>query len=416
MRALEYAFDFSCPFAYLASTQVEALAARTGATLVPRPILLGGVFKSIGVEPNLAATLSPAKAKHNLDDMRRFAALFGVPLVMPAGHPLRTVGALRALLAVGAPFLPLAHRFFRAYWAEGIDISTEDGIARVLREAGHDAAAVLARAESQEIKDELRRRTDEAVARGVFGVPAFFVGEDVFFGQDRMSYVEEALGGTPSPLAPPLSPGAGEKSAQVDFWFDYSSPFTYLGSERVEDYFGDFARWRPMLLGGLFKKVGQVDVPLFAMTEAKRRHAMQDLVRQAARAKARFQFPARFPMNTVLALRATLAAEELAGPLRMRELAHRIFRAFWADDRDISDPAVVAAIAGDAGFDGAALIARAGEQAIKDRLRANTDEAAEAGAFGAPTFVVHGEQPALYWGADRIELAALAARGDRRVF
>src|SRR5262245_32208623 len=155
-RVLEYGFDFSCPFAYLASTQVEALAKRTGATLVPRPLLLGGGFKAIGTAPNLVDTLSPAKARHNLNDMQRWAALFGVPLNVPIGHPRRTVDALRALLAAcpSEDFMPLAHRFFRAYWVEGIDLSTSDGVARVLREAGLDVAAVLGRAATRAIKEE----------------------------------------------------------------------------------------------------------------------------------------------------------------------------------------------------------------------------------------------------------------------
>src|SRR5688572_18165380 len=100
-RAFDFVFDFSCPFAYLASTQVEDLAKRTGASLRAKPVLLGGIFKAVGQPPNLAATIGPQKARHNLLDQQRFAKLFGVPLHMPSGHPLRTVDALRALLAVG---------------------------------------------------------------------------------------------------------------------------------------------------------------------------------------------------------------------------------------------------------------------------------------------------------------------------
>lgn len=386
--------------------------------MTPRPILLGGVFKAVGQPANLAESLGPAKSRHNLNDMRRWASFFGVELKMPAGHPIRTVDALRALLAAApnGDFMPLAHRFFRAYWVEGIDLSTSDGVARVLREAGLDANAVMAKASTQEIKDELRKRTDEAIARGVFGVPAFFVegDESLYFGQDRLSYVEAALGGDPRPICEPLAPGANG-GFQTDFWFDYSSPFTYLATARVDKYFGDSARWRPMLLGGLFKTIGQVDVPLYAMSEAKRRHSMNDLVRQAKRLGLRFNFPSKFPMNTVLPLRATIAVEQSGADARA--FAHRIFKAFWAEDRDISDPATVASLAKELGMDGIALLERASTQAVKDSLRKNTDDAATAGVFGAPTFVVHTptDEPALYWGGDRIELAALAARGDERV-
>src|SRR5687767_7400842 len=95
---LDFWFDYSCPYAYLGSTQVEALAARTGASLSWRPMLLGGVFRAAGTPQNLSETLSPSKAHHNGLDMLRWAALFGVKLVMPAGHPFRTVEALRATI------------------------------------------------------------------------------------------------------------------------------------------------------------------------------------------------------------------------------------------------------------------------------------------------------------------------------
>lgn len=419
-RTVDFYFDFSCPYAYIASTQIEDLARRTGARLNVRPVLLGGVFKAIGQEQNLAATLGPSKTRHNLNDMRRFAAYHGVPLKMPAGHPLRTVEALRALLAAGEPFFPLAHHFYRAYWADGIDLSEKTGVEQVLTAAGLDAAKTMARAATQEIKDELRARTDEAVARGVFGVPALFVdGEpQLYFGQDRLAFVEEALGGKAAPMIEPIR--AGESCAPAEFWFDYASPFTYLAAERIEQYFGEHARWRPLLIGGLFKTIGQVDVPLFAMGEAKRAHYMADMLRQAARYQIPFNFPSKFPMNTVLATRATLAAEmDGIPPAKIREMAKAIFRGYWAHDRDISDAAQLTALIDSVGLNGAQLVARTAAPEVKDALRKNTDEAAASGVFGAPTVVVQGEgedAPGIFWGGDRLELAARAARGDRRVF
>jgi 2-hydroxychromene-2-carboxylate isomerase len=416
-RTFEYWFDFSCPYAYLASTQVEALAERTGATLHPKPLLLGGVFRALETPQNLAAALGVEKAKHNLNDMRRFAQLYGVPLSMPANHPLRTVDALRAYLAAsdGRPAMPLAHRFFRAYWVDGIDLSREEGVRAVLTGAGLDASAILAKAASPELKDDLRRRTDEAIARGVFGVPAFFASGELFWGQDRIDFVEEALGGRPRTIAPsgPLRP--------VDFWFDYSSPFSYIASERVERVLGRAVRWRPMLLGGVFKALGTENVPLFGQNPSKRRHTDADMRRQADRAGAPFLWPSRFPMNTVLPLRVTLlaggAGEVLPDLPVLRDLVHLFFRAFWSEDQDISSPDVVARIAGAAGFDGPDLVRRASEPEGKELLRRATEQALAAGVFGAPTFIadVAAEQRPLYWGADRLDLAARAAGGDARV-
>src|SRR5207244_2018095 len=116
---------------------------------------------ALEVPQDLASTLGPQKAKHNLDDMRRFAQLFGVELRMPADHPRRTVGALRALLAaspVDRVEMDLVHRFFRAYWVDGIDLSEGEGVRAVLTGAGLDATAIMEKAESQAIHADLRKR------------------------------------------------------------------------------------------------------------------------------------------------------------------------------------------------------------------------------------------------------------------
>jgi 2-hydroxychromene-2-carboxylate isomerase len=409
---LRFYFDFSCPYAYVASTRIEVLAQRTGVQLEPRPMLLGGVFRAYSTPQNLSETLSPAKARHNLADIHRQAAHAGVPLRMPKAHPIRTVSALRALLVVGPPYLPLAHAMFRAYWVDNVDLSTPAGLAEVLRGAGHDAEAVLAKIDDPAIKDELRERTNEAIAAGVFGVPACVVdregaASELFWGVDRLAMVEALLLRTGDREISPVA--EVQPNHPVDVYFDYSSPFAYLGCVRAEQLFGDHARWHPMLLGAVFKQVGTPDVPMFAQNQAKQRHTSQDLARQAAAIGAPFQFPTRFPMRTVLPLRVTLAArahETREG----RRLVHALFRALWAEDRDISDPAEVARIADACGFDGARLVADANEQAVKDSLFESTRAAVEAGVFGAPTFIVTGDDgPELYWGADRLALAAAAA-------
>jgi 2-hydroxychromene-2-carboxylate isomerase len=191
--SLDFWFDYSCPYAYLAATQVEALAERAGATLTYKPMLLGGVFAANGTPQKLFATLSPAKAAHNARDLERWADLFGVPLVMPAGHPLRTVEALRATVASGID--PRVIRgLYRAYWVDGCGPSEESTLREVLGAAGHDVDAILSTIARPEAKDDLRRRTDEAIALGIFGAPAFVVnGARLYWGQDRMHFVEHDL-------------------------------------------------------------------------------------------------------------------------------------------------------------------------------------------------------------------------------
>lgn len=424
---LRFHFDFSCPFAYLASTQIERVAEDAGATLRLRPFLLGGVFRARGVAQNLASTLSPPKAAHNLADMHRHAALFDVPFAMPEGHPFRTVTALRALLVVdaaGAPMGPLMHAIYRAYWVDGVDISDDDALRSVLAgvapgaRADLDPDAILAQTQASGIKQRLRDLTDEALELGIFGAPAMVVrsrgpfgdepeGDTLFWGQDRLPWVRQALGLAPEPIPAPTP------MAPVEVWFDYSSPFTYIAVERARRFLGDAIVWRPMLLGAVFKALGGPIVPLHTFSEAKRAYADRDMRRQAKEADVPFVWPSRFPLRTVLALRATLhvlGTPELAD--RAEALIHRIFRLCWADDGDPADPAAIAACCDDVGLPGADIVAACATPEVKHQLFAATDAAVARGVFGAPTFVVapDGADPQLFWGNDRLPLAARQAR------
>jgi 2-hydroxychromene-2-carboxylate isomerase len=197
---LEFFFDYSSPFSYLASTQVESLAERTNATLVWRPFLLGGLFQTIGAPVVPILEFSEPKRRHALADAYRWADHWGVPFRWPTRFPMRTVLPLRVALAAGDLHVPFTHETFRAYWAEDHDISDEKEV-RALAEATRLPADVLERASSQPIKDALKKNGEEAAARGACGAPSFFVkhpshGEDLYFwGQDRLVLVEKALGG-----------------------------------------------------------------------------------------------------------------------------------------------------------------------------------------------------------------------------
>jgi 2-hydroxychromene-2-carboxylate isomerase len=193
VTTLDFWFDYSCPYAYLGSTQVEALARRTGATLTFCPMLLGGVFRAVGAPQNMMDVLSPPKARHNLNDMHRWAEYFGVPFKLPAGHPFRTVEALRATLVTRCD-PAVIHGFYRAYWVEGQKPSDPATLHAVLSAAGHDPDQVLARLQDDDVKDDLRRRTDEAIALGIFGAPTFIVNKThLYWGQDRIDFVAQAL-------------------------------------------------------------------------------------------------------------------------------------------------------------------------------------------------------------------------------
>ncbi len=178
----------------------------------------------------------------------------------------------------------------------------------------------------------------------------------------------------------------------LDFWFDFSSPYAYLASTQIDGIAartGATLRWRPMLLGAVFKEVGQVQVPLLAASAAKQRHYALDIERWAAWWNVPFTFPATFPIRSLLPLRTYLAHPD---PI---PFAHAVFRAAWADGRDITDPAVLRAC-------GAPEEALEAAPAMKQALIDQTSEAVAAGVFGAPTCIVDGKW--LFWGQDRLDM------------
>jgi 2-hydroxychromene-2-carboxylate isomerase len=196
---------------------------------------------------------------------------------------------------------------------------------------------------------------------------------------------------------------------EVLFYFDFASPFAYLGSTQIESVAARHhatIAYRPFLLGALFKAIGTPDVPIFTMPAAKQSVVQSDMFRWADHWGVPFRFPTRFPMNTVKALRMVLQtpAERrgaLVGPL---------FRAYWAEDRDLADDAVLAAVATAAGFDGPALVEGTRSDAVKHALRTATEEAVARGLCGAPTFVVG---DLLFWGQDRLHFVGRALDGWR---
>ncbi|HZS40751.1 MAG TPA: 2-hydroxychromene-2-carboxylate isomerase [Polyangia bacterium] len=190
-------------------------------------------------------------------------------------------------------------------------------------------------------------------------------------------------------------------SRAIDFYYDFSSPYAYLGAtqlERVAQAHGASIRWRPMLLGALFKAIGTPVVPLAAASEPKRRYLQRDVLDWAEYWGVEFRWPSRFPMRTVAALRLALAA----GEARLPAISHALFRAYWVEDRDLADPAELRQIAAGVGLDAAAVErGLAPDPAIKQALIDSTDEAIACGVCGAPSFVVRGH---LFWGQDRLEL------------
>lgn len=193
-KAVEFYFDVGSPAAYLAWTQLPAIARDAGAQIEYRPFLLGGVFQATG---NRSPMEVPAKGQYMQDDLQRFARRYGVPFAHNPHFPINTLtlmrGALGLQLREPQRMVPYGDAVFRAIWVEGQDMNDPATVAGVLQRGGFDPAQLLALASEPAVKDQLKAVTQEAVARGVFGAPTFFVGQDMFWGQDRLDFVKERL-------------------------------------------------------------------------------------------------------------------------------------------------------------------------------------------------------------------------------
>ncbi|MFZ3128419.1 MAG: 2-hydroxychromene-2-carboxylate isomerase [Rhodoferax sp.] len=193
-KTAEFFFDVGSPASYLAWTQLPALCAQTGATLLYRPMLLGGVFQATG---NASPATVPAKGLYMNVDLGRFARRYGVPFRINPHFPINTLQLMRAVIGVQLRqpdrLDALLTALFHAMWVDGANLNDPVAVAQTLAKAGFDPAQIQALASDPEVKNALKANTEEAVRRGVFGAPTVFVDDAMFFGQDRLDFVKEAL-------------------------------------------------------------------------------------------------------------------------------------------------------------------------------------------------------------------------------
>jgi 2-hydroxychromene-2-carboxylate isomerase len=194
IKTVDFYFDFGSPAAYLAWTQLPQLCADAAARIAWRPMLLGGVFQATG---NRAPMMVPLKGKYLFIDLARFARRYDVPLRLNPNFPINTITLMR--IAVGLQmrdeprFEDYCTAMFCAIWVDAQNMNDPGVVAAVLAKADFDAPALLALGAEQAVKDELKAVTQAAVDRGVFGAPTFFVADQMFWGQDRLDFVREAL-------------------------------------------------------------------------------------------------------------------------------------------------------------------------------------------------------------------------------
>jgi len=193
-RSVDFLYDYGSPAAYLAWTQLDKLAADTGAQVHMKPILLGGIFQSTG---NRAPITVPAKGSYLFKDLNRYAKAYGVALVMNPHFPINTITLMHIDVALTLHADPRLDAYraavFHAIWADRQNMGDPATVATVLAPAGFDASELAALAADPQVKETLKTWTQEAVDRGAFGAPTFFVEGDMFWGQDRLDFVRSAL-------------------------------------------------------------------------------------------------------------------------------------------------------------------------------------------------------------------------------
>jgi 2-hydroxychromene-2-carboxylate isomerase len=194
MKTFEFWFDFGSPAAYLAFTQIPRIEKETGATAIYCPMLLGGVFQATG---NHSPATIPAKGRYIFNDFNRFAKRYQVPFTNNPHFPINTLllmrGASGMLNKHPEQFLTYCQAVLQAIWVDALNMNDPATVGVALHKAGFDPQKLMTLANDQATKDALKTATTEAVSRGIFGAPTIFVGSQMFWGQDRLDFVKEAL-------------------------------------------------------------------------------------------------------------------------------------------------------------------------------------------------------------------------------
>lgn len=193
-KTVEFYFDLGSPATYLAYTQLPKICEQTDSQLVFIPMLLGGVFKATG---NASPATVPAKGLYMFQDLDRYAKRYGVPLKFNPHFPINTLMLMRAVTGMQLHhperFQAFIDCLFKALWVEGRSLDDPATVASVLTQNGFDPNEVLALTADDDVKAALKNNTEKAVQRGVFGAPSMFIDNQLFFGQDRLDFVIEAL-------------------------------------------------------------------------------------------------------------------------------------------------------------------------------------------------------------------------------
>ncbi|KAL6711684.1 hypothetical protein ACN47E_004618 [Coniothyrium glycines] len=433
---LEFNYDISCPFAYIASTRVKGLAKRTNARLVYRPVLLGAIYRATsapqGAGGSASDVFNPTKKAVAGYSMQRTLKRYKIKYNPPPQHPRKTVNALRLLYCVydQQERHILSDALFKAYWVEGRDVSDKDVLLQIVKESGIASISSISNSsfDDKSARRDLEQATEQAIQRGAFGVPGFWIpdatwtdfrGEQhigrFFWGQDRMHFVEATLQslkcdwqdvtGLRSLMPRCKNSTSVHGKTKLEFWYDFSSPWAFLGYTqlaRLKRTFGPELEvvLKPFLLGILFREIGAPNMPMHAVSQAKAAWSRQDHADwtrywNAVNAQdgsrdgnISFRWADVFPIRTPTVLRVSLVEPKLVSLL---------YSACWEHNENVSDESVLIHVLNKAGFDGAGLVAKANEPAIKAKLRELTAEAKQKGICGVPSYRVLRQDASGQW-------------------
>lgn len=193
-KTVEFLFDMGSPYSYLAYRHLPHIAQTTGAQIVWTPVLLGGIFQATG---NRSPAETPAKRQHLETDLQRWARAYGTHYTSNPNFPINSLTLMRGAVALQmrdeGEFQRYLAAMFEAMFGQPRNLADPAVLGEVLTAAGFDPAQLLALTQSPDVKDRLKANTERAIARGAFGAPTFFVGNEMFWGQDRLHFVEAAL-------------------------------------------------------------------------------------------------------------------------------------------------------------------------------------------------------------------------------
>lgn len=418
-------YDIVCPFAYIASNLISNLEKQTNKKIIWEPVALGGLYKGTNAPQGtnsatsiLNTTKLAVTSRDFLIQINRANITLNYP---PASlrtpqQKQPTLKVMRILLAIPQSIRPIySHAFYKARWVDNLDLTDDNNIRNIVSSINNPSwdslqlGSITDIYNNNNIKQKLLDNTNLAVSRGVFGVPSFWVNNKLFWGGDRIHFVARELGyknASPLRLTKNYPTLKTSKGPNVKFYFDFSSPWSYIGSTQIEQSIqktnsNATIEYIPILLGALFKEIGTPNLPATTLSPAKLEYSRKDFDDWVQYYNIDFKFSPHFPIRTILPLRIILAAKRICYE-RYVELIHILYRATWVEEQNIAEKSVITSILNKNNYPIDKLLEYTTLQEIKQELIQNTKLAIDVGCCGVPSFQV--DNLPIIWGQDRLNI------------